>query len=86
LDKTYDGQHQVGKFVLMDWKRGRDKSDWSIIIDCRLISSCCMISKCLGYWKAALCIYLLLCCDCNEFVANVLSKGKHDSNVVTLKS
>ncbi|WJX48059.1 hypothetical protein P8452_34672 [Trifolium repens] len=27
LDKTYDGQHQVGKFVLMDWKRGRDKSD-----------------------------------------------------------
>ncbi|CAI8619509.1 unnamed protein product [Vicia faba] len=29
LDKAYDGQqhHQGGKFVLMDWKRGRDKSD-----------------------------------------------------------
>ncbi|XP_004503666.1 uncharacterized protein [Cicer arietinum] len=28
LDKAYDGgQHQVGKLVLMDWKRGRDKSD-----------------------------------------------------------
>ncbi|KAJ1411771.1 hypothetical protein SESBI_20825 [Sesbania bispinosa] len=27
LDKAYDGQQQVGKLVLMDWKRGRDKSD-----------------------------------------------------------
>ncbi|XP_058732072.1 uncharacterized protein LOC131603676 isoform X2 [Vicia villosa] len=28
LDKAYDSQHhQGGKFVLMDWKRGRDKSD-----------------------------------------------------------
>lgn len=27
LDKAYDGQHHVGKLVLMDWKRGRDKSD-----------------------------------------------------------
>lgn len=27
LDKAYDGQQQVGKSVLMDWKRGRDKSD-----------------------------------------------------------
>ena len=27
LDKAYGGQQQVGKLVLMDWKRGRDKSD-----------------------------------------------------------
>lgn len=25
FEKSYDGQHQVGKLVLMDWKRGRDK-------------------------------------------------------------
>lgn len=27
LDKAYDGQHQVGKLVVMDWKRGRDNTD-----------------------------------------------------------
>ncbi|XP_061337879.1 uncharacterized protein LOC133284793 [Gastrolobium bilobum] len=27
LGKAYDGQQQVGKLVLMDWKRARDKSD-----------------------------------------------------------
>lgn len=27
LVKAYDGQKNVGKLVLMDWKRGRDKSD-----------------------------------------------------------
>lgn len=26
-DKAHDGPQQVGKLVLMDWKRGRDKSD-----------------------------------------------------------
>lgn len=25
LEKAYDGQQQVGKLVLTDWKRGRDK-------------------------------------------------------------
>ncbi|QHO58035.1 hypothetical protein HN51_012543 [Arachis hypogaea] len=27
LDKAYGGQQQVGKLLLTDWKRGRDKSD-----------------------------------------------------------
>ncbi|KAH1235687.1 hypothetical protein GmHk_08G021102 [Glycine max] len=27
LDKTRDGQQQVGKLVVMDWKRGRDNTD-----------------------------------------------------------
>ncbi|KAK7318173.1 hypothetical protein RJT34_02872 [Clitoria ternatea] len=27
LDKAFDGQQQVGKLVLMDWKRGRDNTD-----------------------------------------------------------
>ncbi|TKY60671.1 hypothetical protein E2542_SST17770 [Spatholobus suberectus] len=29
LDKAYDGQQQVGKLVVMDWKRGRDNTDCS---------------------------------------------------------
>ncbi|KAL2342716.1 hypothetical protein Fmac_004001 [Flemingia macrophylla] len=27
LDKAYDGQQQLGKLVVMDWKRGRDNTD-----------------------------------------------------------
>ncbi|RDX61647.1 hypothetical protein CR513_60107 [Mucuna pruriens] len=27
LDKAHDGQQQVGKLVVMDWKRGRDNTD-----------------------------------------------------------
>ncbi|XP_027340730.1 uncharacterized protein LOC113854084 isoform X4 [Abrus precatorius] len=27
LDKAYDGQQQVGKLVVMDWKRGRENTD-----------------------------------------------------------